>query len=205
MWRLTNASRRLSALIASGPKLSTWLLILCVFEIGYVLSANLTLAAKLNEINSGQISHIQLNDDIPFATGFGGEGNRLRVSLQREAKALVLGVSARCKACRASMPHFKALSAKANAANIPVIVVSRDYLSEEGADLFAPLTPKFIREPTQQTYMLLGLAIVPQAMIVEGGKVTAVERGQLDEAKSERLATLLTHDRGARPRPSDDR
>lgn len=103
--------------------------------------------------------------------------------------ALVIMVSATCPNTIASMPAYRTAASAAERSGRLVVWLSRDSLIEAvGSALFSDLPGRFLSEPPYDTWMRLGLADVPVALLVDRtGLIKRVWFGRLQESDAPSL------------------
>jgi peroxiredoxin len=101
-----------------------------------------------------------------------------------ESKLLIITFSPGCPACRANQEGWTNLASLLKAKGVRVLWVSRDridvtreYCLKHGIPLI-----DVVADPPYRTYLQLGLARVPNTMLVSGGTVEKVWAGRMDPA-----------------------
>lgn len=101
-----------------------------------------------------------------------------------DSKLLIITFSPGCPACRANQEGWTNLASLLKAKGVRVLWVSRDridvtrgYCLKHGIPLI-----DVVADPPYRTYLQLGLARVPNTMLVSGGTVEKVWAGRMDPA-----------------------
>lgn len=102
-----------------------------------------------------------------------------------DSKLLIITFSPSCPACQANLEHWRKLATELEQKGISVVWVSRDLLeiTRDYCTKHGIGTAGTIADPPYSTYVQLGLARVPNTVLVKGdGTVERVWAGRLDGA-----------------------
>jgi len=140
-------------------------------------------------------THIAVGARVWPLTGFSLTGERSERAIAVSARgAVVFGVSDSCPYCLAELDAHRTLAEQAVSGGLEVFWVLRDTLSlaREGPYSKAALPGTLLVEPVNATYRAVGLAFVPQTLVIgENGQVDAVWRGVLGETGQTRISEAI--------------
>jgi peroxiredoxin len=150
-----------------------------------VLGENIALLRQNRELREGAAPQIAAGEHLQMLSGVALDGHVVPVNLPgADAKLLFFTFSPGCPACQANQEGWKILASTLEQKGIHVLWVSRDpvditreYCLKHGIDL-----ANVVADPPFRTYMQLGLARVPNTVLVGvGGAVEKVWAGRLDQ------------------------
>ena len=150
-----------------------------------VLAQNIALVWQNRRLRDAQAPQIAAGAQLQMLSGIGLDGRVDPVSLPTAgSKLLIITFSPGCPACQANQEGWANLASMLKAKGVRVLWVSRDptdvtreYCLKHGI----PLTD-VVADPPYGTYLQLGLARVPNTVLVSGSTVERVWAGRMDSA-----------------------
>jgi hypothetical protein len=150
-----------------------------------VLAQNIALVWQNHRLRDAQAPQIAAGAQLQMLSGIGLDGRVEPVSLPlTNSKVLLITFSPGCPACQANQEGWANLASMLKAKGVRVLWVSRDptdvtreYCLKRGI----PLTD-VVADPPYRTYLQLGLARVPNTVLVSGSTVEKVWAGRMDSA-----------------------
>jgi peroxiredoxin len=148
-----------------------------------VLAQNIALVWQNRRLRDAQAPQIAAGAQLQMLSGIGLDGRVDPVSLPTAgSKLLIITFSPGCPACQANQQGWANLASMLKAKGVRVLWVSRDptdvtreYCLKHGI----PLTD-VVADPPYGTYLQLGLARVPNTVLVSGSTVEKVWAGRMD-------------------------
>jgi hypothetical protein len=159
--------------------------LICLAALG-VLAENLLLVQQNRKLEEAIAPQIAPGARFETLGGFTLDGRFQPFTLPSDSKLLIIEFSPGCPACQANQLGWMKLAAAAEQRGVRVlwlsrdpVAVTRDYCLRKGI----PLTDT-LADPTRRTYLQLGLARVPNTVLVgANGTAQRVWAGRLDEAE----------------------
>ena len=151
-----------------------------------VLAENIILFQQNRRLNETLAPQITAGTHLQMLSGLSLDGHLQPVTLpQAGSKLLIITFSPGCPACQANQDGWMKLASALEQKGIRVLWVSRDpieitrdYCTKHGIRLSDTLA-----DPPYRTYAQLGLARVPNTLLVgPGGTVEKVWAGRLDQS-----------------------
>ncbi len=150
-----------------------------------VLAENVVLFRQNRRLNEALAPQITAGTQLQMLSGLALDGRVEPVSLPSAgSKLLIITFSPGCPACQANQGGWMKLASALEQKGVRVLWVSRDpidvtreYCLKHGIRLIDA-----IADPPYRTYLQLGLARVPNTVLVSGATVEKVWPGRMDPA-----------------------
>lgn len=172
--------------MSTPTKLVKWIdLVLWMAGFG-VLTANIFLVRQNRRLLQLAAPQITAGTELHTLAGLNLDGRLEVISLPpKDSKLLIITFSPGCPACQANQEGWTKLARVLEHKGVHVLWMSRDPIDmtrEYCVKHSIPLSDT-VADPPHRTYLELGLARVPNTLLVgDGGKVEKVWAGRLDSA-----------------------